>query len=72
MAEATLGDMIGPATVLMGAAVVAVPLFKRLGLGSVLGYFAAGVPPVPRSSALSPMRRPSCIFRNWAWSCSCS
>jgi glutathione-regulated potassium-efflux system protein KefB len=27
---------------LMGAAVVAVPLFRRLGLGSVLGYFAAG------------------------------
>jgi glutathione-regulated potassium-efflux system protein KefB len=27
----------------MGAAVVAVPLFRRLGLGSVLGYFAAGV-----------------------------
>lgn len=28
---------------LLGAAVVAVPLFKRLGLGSVLGYLAAGV-----------------------------
>ena len=26
----------------MAAAVVAVPLFRRLGLGSVLGYFAAG------------------------------
>ncbi|QJD17792.1 monovalent cation:proton antiporter-2 (CPA2) family protein [Paracoccus sanguinis] len=34
--------MIGPAVVLMGAAVIAVPLFRRLGLGSVLGYFAAG------------------------------
>lgn len=43
MAEASLGQMIGPAVVLMGAAVVAVPLFRRLGLGSVLGYFAAGV-----------------------------
>jgi len=43
MAEASLGHMIGPAVVLMGAAVVAVPLFTRLGLGSVLGYFAAGV-----------------------------
>lgn len=43
MAEATLGQTIGPAIVLMGAAVVAVPLFRRLGLGSVLGYFAAGV-----------------------------
>ena len=28
---------------LLGAGVVAVPLFKRLGLGSVLGYLAAGV-----------------------------
>ena len=30
------------ATVFLGSAVVAVPLFKRLGLGSVLGYLAAG------------------------------
>ncbi|MCP3139917.1 monovalent cation:proton antiporter-2 (CPA2) family protein [Pyxidicoccus xibeiensis] len=30
------------ALVFLGAAVVAVPLFKRLGLGSVLGYLAAG------------------------------
>ena len=43
MAEASLGQTIAPAVVLMGAAVVAVPLFRRLGLGSVLGYFAAGV-----------------------------
>ncbi|OWJ69161.1 monovalent cation:proton antiporter-2 (CPA2) family protein [Inquilinus limosus] len=42
MAEASLGQTIAPAVVLMGAAVVAVPLFRRLGLGSVLGYFAAG------------------------------
>lgn len=32
-----------PVVVLLGAAVVAVPLFKRLGLGSVLGYLAAGL-----------------------------
>ena len=43
MAGASLGQTIGPAVVLMGAAVLAVPLFRRLGLGSVLGYFAAGV-----------------------------
>ncbi|WP_352838127.1 hypothetical protein [Mesorhizobium sp. M0830] len=36
MAEASLGQTIAPAIVLMGAAVVAVPLFRRLGLGSVL------------------------------------
>ena len=43
MAAASLGQTIGPAVVLMGAAVIAVPLFRRLGLGSVLGYFAAGI-----------------------------
>jgi glutathione-regulated potassium-efflux system protein KefB len=43
MADTSLGQMIGPAVVLMGASVVAVPLFRRLGLGSVLGYFVAGL-----------------------------
>src|SRR5690606_31995671 len=43
MAEASLAQMVGPAVVLMGAAVTAVPLFRRIGLGSVLGYFAAGL-----------------------------
>ncbi|MBS6674193.1 MAG: cation:proton antiporter, partial [Haemophilus paraphrohaemolyticus] len=28
---------------LLGAAIVAVPIFKRIGLGSVLGYLAAGL-----------------------------
>ncbi|WP_020179201.1 monovalent cation:proton antiporter-2 (CPA2) family protein [Methylopila sp. M107] len=28
---------------LLGAGVIAVPIFRRLGLGSVLGYFAAGI-----------------------------
>jgi len=32
-----------PIVVLLGAAALAVPLFKRLGLGSVLGYLAAGL-----------------------------
>lgn len=35
-------DLI-PIVALLGAAVIAVPLFKRLGLGSVLGYLAAGL-----------------------------
>ncbi|MEP9404386.1 monovalent cation:proton antiporter-2 (CPA2) family protein [Sphingomonas sp. VNH70] len=43
MADQSLGQTIGPAVALMGAAVVAVPLFRRLGLGSVQGYFAAGL-----------------------------
>jgi glutathione-regulated potassium-efflux system protein KefB len=33
---------LSSAVIFLGAAVVAVPLFKRLGLGSVLGYLAAG------------------------------
>lgn len=43
MAVEAMGTMIGPIVTLMGAAVVAVPLFRWLGLGSVLGYFAAGM-----------------------------
>jgi len=35
-------QLVGIVT-LLGAAVVGVPLFKRLGLGSVLGYLAAGL-----------------------------
>jgi len=35
-------DLIQVVT-LLGAAVVAVPLFKKIGLGSVLGYLAAGL-----------------------------
>ena len=27
----------------LGAAVIAVPLFKRIGLGAILGYLVAGV-----------------------------
>jgi len=43
MAEAAAGVNLGHAVALMGAAVVAVPLFRKLGLGSVLGYLAAGL-----------------------------
>lgn len=42
-AAAHAGFDLLPVVVLLGAAVVAVPLFKRLGLGSVLGYLAAGL-----------------------------
>ena len=37
------GIGIGQTVALLGTAVVAVPLFRRLGLGSVLGYLAAGL-----------------------------
>jgi len=39
--EADFG--LGQAIVLLSAAVIAVPIFRRLGLGSVLGYLAAGL-----------------------------
>jgi len=60
MAEANLGATIGPAVILMGAAVVAVPLFRRLGLGSVLGYFTAGLLVGP--SALGAFSDPNSIL----------
>ncbi len=37
------GLALGPAVALLAAAVVAAPIFLRLGLGSVLGYLAAGI-----------------------------
>jgi monovalent cation:proton antiporter-2 (CPA2) family protein len=43
MAGASDGEFLQSAAVFLGAAVVAAPLFKRLQLGSVLGYIAAGV-----------------------------
>jgi monovalent cation:proton antiporter-2 (CPA2) family protein len=36
-------NLLYEAAVFLGAAVVAVPLFSRLGLGSILGYLAAGI-----------------------------
>ena len=42
MAAEAAGDLVRVVS-LLGAAVVAVPLFKRIGLGSVLGYLAAGL-----------------------------
>ena len=43
MASVSHGFDLLPAVALLGAGVVAVPLFKRLGLGSVLGYLVAGI-----------------------------
>ena len=43
MAAELHGPDLLSAVVLLGAGVVAVPVFKRLGLGSVLGYLAAGL-----------------------------
>ena len=41
-AAAAHGFDVTPVVVLLAAAVIAVPLFKRIGLGTVLGYLAAG------------------------------
>ena len=43
MAAEAHGSDLFRVVALLAAGVVAVPLFKRLGLGSVLGYLAAGV-----------------------------
>ena len=43
MAAAENGNELIQVVALLGAGVIAVPLFKRLGLGSVLGYLTAGL-----------------------------
>ena len=43
MATETVSSDLIKVVALLGAAVVAVPIFRRLGLGSVLGYLAAGL-----------------------------
>lgn len=43
MTHEAAGLNLGLAMILLGAAIVAVPLFRKLGLGSVLGYLSAGV-----------------------------
>ena len=48
------------AVALLGAGVVAVPIFKRIGLGSVIGYLAAGVAIGPFGLAL--FRDPAAIL----------
>jgi glutathione-regulated potassium-efflux system protein KefB len=43
MAVEGQGEQLVQIVTLLGAGVIAVPVFRRLGLGSVLGYFAAGL-----------------------------
>ena len=43
MAAAENGNDLIQVVALLGAGVIAVPIFKRLGLGSVLGYLTAGL-----------------------------
>jgi glutathione-regulated potassium-efflux system protein KefB len=60
MAEAGITQTLGPVVVLLGSAVIAVPLFRRIGLGSVLGYFAGGLLVGP--SVLGIFTEPSTIL----------
>ncbi len=60
MASEGIAATLVPAVVLLGSAVVMVPLFKRIGLGSVLGYFAGGVLVGP--SVLGLFRDPQAIL----------
>ncbi|MBD9401756.1 monovalent cation:proton antiporter-2 (CPA2) family protein [Comamonas sp. CMM02] len=50
-ADGNASQLVGIVT-LLGAAVIGVPLFKRLGLGAVLGYLAAGLAIGPFGMAL--------------------
>lgn len=43
MAAEQHGNDLVQVVALLGAGVIAVPIFKRLGLGAVLGYLAAGL-----------------------------
>ena len=43
MALAATPEIYTQTIILLGAAVIAAPIFKRIGLGTVLGYLAAGV-----------------------------
>ncbi|MBK8197911.1 MAG: cation:proton antiporter [Acidobacteria bacterium] len=43
MAAESHGPDLGALVILLGSAVLAVPVFKRIGFGSVLGYLAAGL-----------------------------
>jgi Kef-type K+ transport system membrane component KefB len=62
MALETHGFDLLPAVALLGAGAIAVPIFKRLGLGSVLGYLVAGIAIGPfglgsSGAGIDPVRR---------------
>ena len=60
MAEAATGLDLGHVAALLAAGVVAVPVFRKIGLGSVLGYLAAGTAIGPFGLAL--FREPETIL----------
>ncbi len=60
MAVDTQSSELISAVALLGSAVIAVPIFKRLGLGSVIGYLVAGL--VIGPSVLGLFRDPEAIL----------
>ena len=60
MADAATGLDLGHVAALLAAGVVAVPVFRKIGLGSVLGYLAAGAAIGPFGLAL--FREPEVIL----------
>lgn len=60
MAEAGIAHTLAPVVVLLGSAVIVVPLFRKIGLGSVLGYFTGGLLVGP--SVLGIFKEPSTIL----------
>jgi len=52
MSDADAPSLLNHAAIFLAAAVIAVPLFRKLGLGSILGYLAAGVVIGPRGLGL--------------------
>ena len=61
--EAHSISLIAP-VVLLAAAVIAVPIFKRIGLGSVLGYLIAGLIIGPFGFAFSTTPHQFYILQN--------
>jgi glutathione-regulated potassium-efflux system protein KefB len=66
------GNLLQAAVVFLLAAVLTVPLAKRLQLGAVLGYLFAGVIIGPSVLGLIGNPQSVSISRNWAWCCCCS
>ena len=67
MAAEVSGSDLVEVVALLAAGVVAVPIFRRLGLGSVLGYLAAGLVIGPFGLGSSPNPSRSCTSPNSAW-----
>jgi Kef-type K+ transport system membrane component KefB len=66
--EGNAGQLFAVVT-LLAAAVVAVPLLKRIGLGSVVGYLAAGLIIGPFGLQLINDPTPSLRWPSWVWRC---